>query len=426
MPPIKEEILKSDLPSKEIWFYIDEEKKINQKSREVFKKVDKIIHYPRGFDVEKKFKTIERFTFLGFKGNLPVGIIKSVNYGWGFTKTLNPFRYYIDEEFELTEVVIEKNGKVVIDLENQILYLNEKSLELLHKSFSTVYNKNRLEVDFVLKLRLSELFPSVIEKPQKRYVANSLATSLDSWGNSIEEFSEPDKKAISDLFDKLAISTDFLSNESLAKTKVLIDVKYIQKILEKFKKLMEIITDSDRLEDQWQEFLRENNWIFSSIFAQPVILFKREGYVGGKTINNENGKFSDFLIQNSLSDNISFLEIKTHKTSLISKYSYRGEDVFSASKNLSGGIVQVLNQRDNFQKEFYAFKVKDMKRKREKMRNYETINSKCVLLIGSTKDLDEGQLYSFEMFRSNSRDVEIITFNELEQKIESLQQLMKK
>lgn len=422
----KEEILKNDLPSKEVWYYIDEEKKINQKSREVYKKADKTVHYPRGFDGGKKFKTIEKFTFLGFKGNLPVGIIKSVNYGWGFTKTLNPFRYFIDEKYEFTEVVIEKNGKVEIDLKNQVLYLNEKSLELLHKSFSAVFEKNRIEIEFVLNLRLYELFPSLFDKPQKGYVANSLATSLDSWGNSIEEFSEQDKIAISDLFDKLAMSTDFLSSESLAKTKVLIDVKYIQKILEKYKKLMEINTDSDRLESQWQDFLRENNWIFSSIFAQPVILFKKEGYVGGKTIDNENGKFSDFLIQNSLSDNISFLEIKTHKTLLISKYSYRGDDVFCASKNLSGGIVQVLNQRDNFQKEFYALKGKDINRKKRKVKNYETINSKCVLLIGSTKDLDEDQLYSFEMFRSNSRDVEIITFNELEQKIASLQQLMRK
>ena len=31
---------------------------------------------------------------------------------------------------------------------------------------------------------------------------------------------------------------------------------------------------------------------------------------------------------------------------------YRGKDVFVMSSDLSGGISQVLNQRDNFQKEF--------------------------------------------------------------------------
>jgi hypothetical protein len=180
---------------------------------------------------------------------------------------------------------------------------------------------------------------------------------------------------------------------------------------------MTLKTDSDNLEKQWQEFLKNNSWIFSSIFAQPVILFKREAYVGGKNIDNHNGKFSDFLIKNSLSDNVSFLEIKTHKTKLLENNSYRGEDVYSASKELTGSIVQVLNQRDNFQKEFYAIKGKTKG-------NFETFNSKCVVLIGSIDDLDETQRYSFELFRSNSKDVEILTFKELQTKIESLQRLM--
>jgi len=113
------------------------------------------------------------------------------------------------------------------------------------------------------------------------------------------------------------------------------------------------------------------------------------------------------------------LEIKTHKTKLVENSPYRGEDVFSATKDLTGCIAQVLNQRDNFQKEFYQTKVKSKG-------SFETFNSKCVVLIGNLKDLDENQKYSFELFRSNSRDVEIITFDELQSKIESLQKIMKR
>lgn len=182
---------------------------------------------------------------------------------------------------------------------------------------------------------------------------------------------------------------------------------------------MTLKSDGDSLEKQWQVFLKDNSWIFSSIFAQPVILYQKEAYVGGKTIDNQNGKFNDFLIKNSLSDNVSFLEIKTHKTKLLENTAYRGEDVYSVTKDLSGCIVQVLNQRDNFQKEFYAARGKSKGKG-----NFETFNSKCVVLIGSTKNLDENQKYSFELFRSNSRDVEILTFDELQTKIESLQKVM--
>jgi hypothetical protein len=324
----------------------------------------------------------------------------------------------MDQEMAITEVIIEKNGKT--DIVNKQLFLNEESLAKLQEAFSTIYKINKKEVEFVLKLNLHFLFPSIIAEPPKSYTPDSLANALASWGNAIGEFSKTDKNAITDLFNKLSIGTDFLSKDILAKTKEIVDNKYIQDTLKNYKELMKLKTDGDGLEKQWQDFLKNNSWIFSSIFAQPVILYKREAYVGGKTIDNQNGKFNDFLIKNSLSDNVSFLEIKTHKTRILEKNPYRGEDVFSATKELTGSIVQVLNQRDNFQKEFYATKGKSRNKD-----SFETFNSKCIVLIGSTKDLNENQKYSFELYRSNSRDVEILTFDELQTKIESLQKLMK-
>ncbi|MDI9857953.1 Shedu immune nuclease family protein [Flectobacillus roseus] len=416
---IKGEVLEKETATKKIFYYQDTTAKIKQISSEIFKKIDQIIHYPRGYEGGNKYKTIQKFIFKEFNGKLPIGVVKSVTYGWGFTKTLNPFAYYIDENYDFEEVVIEKGGKVLFDIANKKLFLNEESLEKLHSAFSSIFKKNKDEVDFVLKTNLHSLFPTDIPTPPKTYIANALATSLASWGNEIDEFSDADKNAIKELFDKLSISTDFLTKDALAKTKEIVDNKYIQETLKKYKELMALKTDSESLEKQWQEFLKDNSWIFSSIFAQPVILYKREAYVGGKTIDNQNGKFNDFLIKNSLSDNVSFLEIKTHKTKMLEKTAYRGEDVFSATKDLTGCIVQVLNQRDNFQKEFYAIKGKSKG-------SFETFNSKCVVLIGSTKDLDEKQRYSFELFRSNSKDVEILTFDELLTKIESLQKVLAK
>lgn len=141
--------------------------------------------------------------------------------------------------------------------------------------------------------------------------------------------------------------------------------------------------------------------------------------MGGRALDNKNGKLNDFFIKNDLSNNVSFLEIKTHLTALVESKAYRGTDVFSATKDLSGAIVQVLNQRDNFQKEFYALKAKSTH-----LGKLETFNSKSVVLIGSLKDLSDGQKSAFELFRSNSKDVEIITFDELQSKIESLQSLI--
>lgn len=417
MDDFKGEKLEKDSHTKEVYFFYDDVNKIKQISSEVYKKTDRIVHYPRGFNGGNKYKTIKKFTYLGFKSNLPVGVIKSVHYGWGFTKPLNPFAYYLNDNLDIEEIIIQKNGKVELNITDKKLYLNEVILIALHDAFSSIFKKNKAEVEYVLKSNLHNFFPRIIPQPEKKYMEDALASSLALWGNSIDEFSDADKAAIQDLFDKLSISTDFLTNEAIAKTKEIIDTKYIRETLKRFNELMDIKTDGESLEKQWQVFLRDNSWIFSSIFAQPVILFKKEAYVGGKTIDNANGKFNDFLIKNSLSDNISFLEIKTHKTRLIDKSSYRGEDVYSVTKDVTGCIVQVLNQRDNFQKEFYTLKGKSKQ-------DFETFNSKCVVLIGSIKDLNEGQKYSLELFRSNSRDVEILTFSELQVKIGGLQKVM--
>jgi hypothetical protein len=419
MTKIKEERVVKDTTTLTIYDYIDSELGINQKSRITYKKRDLVVHYPRAFEGGQKYKTIEKFSFIGFKNKLPIGVNKSVTFGYGFTKRLKPFSKFLDAQFDFKEVVVEKDGKTKIDLAAKKLYLNQNDLQKLNDSFDSVFKKNNNDVGAVLKNVLHDLFPNDIERPEASYIPNTIATSLLSWGKSLEEFSTKDKKAIIELFKSLSLKTDFLTEDSLAKTKEIVDNKYIQETLKGYKDLMKISTDGDSLEKRWQEFLKLHSWIFSSIFAQPVILYRDEAYVGGKTLDNKNGKFNDFLIKNSLSNNVSFLEIKTHKTKLLEKTAYRGDDVFSATKDLTGCINQVLNQRDNFQKEFYTTKGKTKE-------DFETFNSKCVVLIGSIADLTEKQQYSFELFRSNSRDVEIMSFDELQKKIESLQTLMKK
>ncbi len=412
---IKEERLERDMVTKEVYHFIDTEAGINQISKEIYKKKDLEVHYPRGYEGGPKYKTIKKFSFLEFGNNLPVGIIKSPYYGYGFTKPLWPFSRYIDDNFDFTEVVVEKNGETKID--GKTLYLSDESLRLLHKVFSTVFAKNNAEIQSELERIVYELFPNEVKKPEAQYIENALSLSLSAWGNSIDEFSDDDKEAIKLLFEKLSTQTDFLSIESLRHTKEIVDVKFIDSALQEFEKLFAQISNTSALEKKWQKFLKDNSWIFSSIFAQPVILYQDEAYAGGKAIDNKGGKLTDFLIKNSLSDNVSFFEIKTHKTKLLENKPYRGKDVFSTSKELAGSINQVLNQRDKFQKTYANLKL-------ESDGEFETINSACVVLIGSFNDLSKKQKYSFELFRSNSRDVEVITFDEVKTKIQSLRSII--
>lgn len=419
MATVKGEYLKKGTTTKNVYHFTDPDTNIDQLSREVYKKEDTEIHYPRGFKGGPKYDTIEKIIYKGFNKKMPIGIIKAVNFGYGFTKTLNPIAYWLGEEFLIKTVVIEKSGKTLLDKKTFTLYLNEQNLKDLQAAMSSVFQRNKAELSLAVQINLNMLFPSLIAKPPKTYSSNSLALSLSNWGNDITEFSDKDKNAIKELFEKLSFKTDFLTKDALAKTKEIIDNKYIADTLTKFKKFLTTTTHTPALEKKWQTFLKSHTWIFSSIFAQPIVLFQDEAFVGGRALDNKNGKLNDFFIKNNLSNNVSFLEIKTHLTALLESKAYRGTDVFSATKDLSGAIVQVLNQRDNFQKEFYALKAKSAH-----LGALETFNSKSVVLIGRLQDLSDGQKSAFELFRSNSKDVEIITFDELQSKIESLQSLI--
>ncbi|MCA9366534.1 DUF4263 domain-containing protein [Candidatus Kaiserbacteria bacterium] len=179
----------------------------------------------------------------------------------------------------------------------------------------------------------------------------------------------------------------------------------LQKVKDDFRKIVEQKTDTDKLEERCQTFFKENHWILSNILSMPVVLLGGKVHVGGKNVFNKGGRVADFLFKNKLTKNVFIIEIKTPLKKLIDTIDpYRKPDVFSIGKEVTGGLVQALDQKDNLQKEFYIL---------SKDGGFQSFNPKVVLIVGNLKSLKKKQLKSFELFRSNVKDVEIITYDEL-------------
>lgn len=416
----KGEFPKGSTATKEVIHYINEETGVDVKCKEIYKKKKEIIHYPFNREGKPKYKTVKRFLFTGFENNakLPVGINKSATFGLGFTKPLSPVIEVILADYKIEEVHVVKKGTSKMTAKK--LTLTEETLQKLHPVFEHI---NRVQKQDRLDLagnQLSKIFPDNFKATEKKFVKDSVHLALDDWSQDIDDFSPKDKTAIKELFDKLVLTDGFLTTDALLTTKSKLDRQHIEDVTDEFKKLLSLTTDSSALEKKWQKFLGKHNWVFSYVFSFPIMLLQDEAYVGGKNLSNKNGKITDFLVKNSVTSNVAFLELKTHKTPLIgTKKAYRGNDVFPVSKDLTGGVTQVLDQRDNFQKEFYTHKAKTEE-------HIESINSKCVVLMGSIGDLKKEELKSFELFRSNSKDVEVVTFDELLARFENLQELMDK
>jgi len=170
-------------------------------------------------------------------------------------------------------------------------------------------------------------------------------------------------------------------------------------------------------ESFWQTFFMQNSWIIAQIFAYPVILIQDQAYVGGKGIDNKGGNLVDLLYKNSFTDNVLLVEIKT-PTTPITGASYR-DKLYCASSDLSGSIAQILDYKHELRRNF-----NDLTQKSNGV--FQVFNPKCMVIIGKLTDdkVSAEHKKSFELFRSNSKQVEIVTFDELFQKVKMLIELL--
>jgi hypothetical protein len=168
-------------------------------------------------------------------------------------------------------------------------------------------------------------------------------------------------------------------------------------------------------EEFWHNTVRDNSWLVAQLMLHPVIIFGNKAYVGGKGIDNSGGKVPDFLFRNKLTSNVLILEIKTPATKSLGK-GYR--DTYAIGHELSGAINQVLTYKQSLLNEFHSLA-------RKSKEKFETFDPKCVILTGNTEELDEeGKIGAYELFRSQLKNVEIITYDELFEKAKALLELL--
>lgn len=161
-------------------------------------------------------------------------------------------------------------------------------------------------------------------------------------------------------------------------------------------------------EEFWQRALADRSFVLEQIYSWPVTIVQEKAYVGGKTVQNRGGGIVDFLVQNELTKNAALVEIKTPKTPLLDRRLYR-DGVWPPSFDLSGAVVQVLSYRNRLLKEYHSLSSGQTKL-------FEAFEPSCTVIMGTVDGLNEAQRSSFELFRSQTGPVSIVTFDELFEK----------
>lgn len=169
----------------------------------------------------------------------------------------------------------------------------------------------------------------------------------------------------------------------------------------------------DLTEPRWQKFFEANQVILSMAFARPVRLLTPQFHAQPAGIHGSGAKVGDFLF-GELGQGLAIVEIKAPSTKLMLSTAYRNE-VYGPSSELSGAITQTLTQRSTLSSHWLLHRTSEI------LKSSSPHSIKCVVVAGRTPELP-GQRASFEIFRNACRDVDVITYDELLEKLKLLLQ----
>lgn len=246
--------------------------------------------------------------------------------------------------------------------------------------------------------------------------------------------SKQNENIISDnhLFDMVVGKEDLIKEiiKSDIRTEDLVAIGYRKKQLNIFERLLndeEFFNDIKvkkkcTSEGVWQKFFEKNPWIFGYglgyIFMTNLDDKKLEQVVKGFDLNSYGKRVDGLMKTRGAISNLCFVEIKTNITKLLSATAYR-KGCWSPSSELSGALAQIRGTVDsalrNISSELYLVD-EEGNPTGEELFNYKP---KLYIVIGdlreliSTNGVNKDKLRSFELYRNNINDVEIITFDEL-------------
>ncbi len=403
--------LTTSVVNKSVYHFYDSNCVPVHKAIEIFETENRIVIYPYYLDPVTKLVKLKKYESLEFIGwnnilDLPSHFKKKFGddtyYDFQSIHSKKILKHLLSQFKGLNKIIISLHGES--KLNGRTLTLNWPILEGQIKMVQAQKTQNtRYE-----KHLLSELFYTLDSKlPRPILVAKTgeldwFISQFTSW----EKFGTKDSNALTKLISDLPISKISVTQHFI-ETQAKISTAYLENILKEFEDLRNVSKDNEK---DWQTFFATNSWIFNHLFPFEVILRDKEAYVGGKTLSNKDGKVVDFLLENGFNDNFALIEIKTHKKELLKSKPYRGADVFSMAEDLSGGISQALDQKNVFMSDFGQ---------------KETIlDPKCILIIGMKSKLTTQQRKCFELIRGNQKNIDIVTFDELELKIKGLHKVI--
>lgn len=354
--------------------------------------------------------------FISILEGLPAGFIKQYGAGLGIAWE---FRHLIDAIVEIkgiNELVLTEGKETGID--GTCYRLGISRFDQLRRALNRVsshaqrdalqdkrlicYTNLQTAVDSIrFPRRFKEIKPGAIYE----------VINIGERGNSA---SNEDRKAALDFVrsQHKAIARDDKGAEALMSLKAEIEVTALEAVVQTFEKLLA----QNANEPAWQNFIKSNPFVLNLTLPYPLFVVQDLAYVGGTRLQGGGEKIADFLLAQQYTGNLAIVEIKKPASQLLAPREYRA-DLYAPSQELSGAITQVLDQRYRLHVNFTA------KAYESGLKDVHPYAIQCFVIAGRSPE-SAPQRKSLELFRQSSKDVAILTFDELLEKLKGLQRVL--
>lgn len=346
--------------------------------------------------------------------DLPTGLAKDWRYGLGFHYEYRFIALAVAELDGVEEIVLH-GGRGYDDtrVQGSTYYLGIGQLELLRRGLDRLSQRHQRETAADKKLicytgLLHRAAPGVYP-PKARKLPPDVLSNLISLGSLNPQLSLKDQQQAVRLTQQNVPTLAKSEPRTLFNLKEQIELVTLGELIEVYRKMM----NSNVGESRWQAFLSDNPFILDMAFGYPVKKIADQPYVGGKNFSGRGGQYSDFLMAARATGNLALIEIKHPQHDLLGRQ-YR--QTYTPSHELSGSVGQIISQRGNVQREIFGL-ARDFK---DRVHAHAVA---AIVIIGRTPE-EEDKQEAFEQYRNSLKDVLVVTFDELQVRLESIHQAL--
>jgi hypothetical protein len=351
--------------------------------------------------------------------NLSSGFVKDPFFGLGLNYELRFLIHPIEEIEGVTDLWLRHGRTSGLPAVNGNSYvLGAKMFDDARKAINRAHDKAlRIAAEEKRAFAHNTLLTSIdAEKYPKMHRPYHNDAILEAIGSSLARsvvLSAGDRRAVVSATKSAASSLRRTEPEALMELSREIEVVTLEDLLQRLKTML----GKKLKEGAWQAFFVDNPFVLRLAFRLPIMMFGDQVSVGGRKFSGAGDKISDFAVRAAASGNLTLVEIKTPETPLPDTTPYR-RDLYPPSRELSGAVNQVLDQRYQLQKSITLLK------DTSGIWNVESYAVQGLIIAGRTGD-NEAQLKSLELFRNSLKSVVVITFDELVSKLEHLLEVLR-